>query len=117
VRQAASARLVVGMRFHSLVAAAVAGTPIVALDHEPKLGALAQRFGQATLVPGDGDQWTNRMVDALQRPGPDPAVVAEQVARADEAFRLLRLVLGGGDEPEARELVGLPLEPPVGQTA
>jgi polysaccharide pyruvyl transferase CsaB len=117
VRQAASARLVVGMRFHSLVAAAAAGTRAVAFDHEPKLGALAQRFGQLTLDPYDDVEWADRMVDALARPGPDPAVVAEQVALADEGFRLLRLVLGGGGEPEARELIGLPLEPPVEQTA
>jgi polysaccharide pyruvyl transferase WcaK-like protein len=117
VRQAASARLLVGMRFHSLVAAAAAGTRTVAFDHEAKLGALAQRFGQVTLHPADRAAWTRRLFEALDRPGPDPAVVAEQVALADEGFRLLRLVLGGGEEPEARELIGLPLEPPVEQTA
>jgi polysaccharide pyruvyl transferase CsaB len=115
-RQAAAVRLVVSMRFHSLVAAAAAGTRTVAVDHEPKLGALADALGQASLPP-HGEGWTRVLLDALHGPRPDADVVQEQVALAAEAFRLTRLVLDGGATPEAEELTGLPLEPGVQQIA
>jgi polysaccharide pyruvyl transferase CsaB len=116
-RQAAAARLVVGMRFHALVAAAVGGTRMVAIDHEPKLGGLARRFGQLSLSPR-GDAWDPTvLLDALSRPIPDPGVAAEQAALATEGFRLMRLVLDGGTTPEADQLIGLPLEPRFERTA
>jgi polysaccharide pyruvyl transferase CsaB len=115
-RQAAAARLVVSMRFHSLVAAATAGTRAVAVDHEPKLGALARALGQASLAPRD-DGWTRALHEALHGPRPDAHVVREQVALATEGFRLTRLVLDGGSTSDADELTGLPLEPSVQQIA
>jgi polysaccharide pyruvyl transferase CsaB len=115
-RQAAGAQLVVSMRFHSLVAAATAGTRTVAVDHEPKLGALARAVGQESLAPRD-DDWSNALHGALHGRRPDAEVVRAQVALAAEAFRLTRLVLDGGATPEADELTGLPLEPHVEQIA
>jgi len=44
-------RLVIGLRFHSLVAAAVAGVPFVAVAHEPKLAGLARRLEQEQVPP------------------------------------------------------------------
>jgi polysaccharide pyruvyl transferase WcaK-like protein len=117
VRQAAAARLVVAMRFHALVAAAVGGTRTVAVDHEPKLGALARRLGQVSRRPHPGVRWATVLSEALDGPVPDSAAIAEQAALATEGFRLLRLVLGGGGTPEATQLTGLPLEPRVEQTA
>jgi polysaccharide pyruvyl transferase CsaB len=116
-RQAAAARLVVGMRFHSLVAAAAAGTRMVAIDHEPKLGALARAFGQQASRPGTGTDWHVLLERALTGARPERAVRTEMTALADEQFRLMRLVLEGGGADDAEHLVGLPLEPRVEQTA
>ena len=41
--------LVVGLRFHALVAAGMAGTRFVAVAHEPKLAGLARRLGQVSV--------------------------------------------------------------------
>jgi polysaccharide pyruvyl transferase WcaK-like protein len=105
------------MRFHALVAAAAGGTRVVAVDHEPKLGALAHRLGQMSQRPHGDVAWGAVLSETLQRALPDPAAVAEQAALAAESFRLLRLVLGGGETPEAGQLTGLPLEPGFEQTA
>jgi polysaccharide pyruvyl transferase WcaK-like protein len=112
-RQAAAVRLVIGMRFHSLVATAAVGTRFLAIDHEPKLGALASRFAQVAIAPeADATALVTAMVDALAGPPPSASVARTQVALAAEGFRLLRLVLAGGASPEPEELTGLPLEPP-----
>ena len=41
--------LVIGLRFHALVAAGMAGTRFVAIAHEPKLAGLARRLGQVSV--------------------------------------------------------------------
>jgi polysaccharide pyruvyl transferase CsaB len=115
-RQAAAARLVIGMRFHSLVASAAAGTRFVAVDHEPKLGALAMRFEQRFVgADASADAFSEVVDGALAGPAPDPAVARAQVALAAEGFRLLHLVLAGGASPDTAELTGLPLEPPFAE--
>jgi polysaccharide pyruvyl transferase CsaB len=112
-RQAAAARLVIGMRFHSLVATAAAGTRFVAVDHEPKLGALAARFGQRALAPDvPADAFADAVSGALAGPPPSPGVVRAQIALSAEGFRLLHLVLADGALPDPAELIGLPFEPP-----
>ncbi len=112
VRRAGTSRLVVGMRFHSLVAAAAAGTPFLAIDHESKLGALARQFSQQS-VAGDAKpaQLTTAMFSALSGVKPSASAAQHERARAAEGFRLLRLLLEGGQTPELEELTGLPLEP------
>jgi polysaccharide pyruvyl transferase CsaB len=116
-RQAAGARLVVSMRFHSLVAAAAAGTRVVAVDHEPKLGALARAIGQESVALGADGRWPAALRGAVDGRRPDPGVRDEQVALATEAFRLTRLVLEGGVTSEVDQLTGLPLEPRIEQIA
>ncbi len=117
-RQLSRARLVIGMRFHSLVAAAAAGVRFVAVDHEPKLAALARRFEQPRVTPADRPaRMTEAIGLACDGPPPPEPVARNQVMLADEAFRLLRLVLEGGKAPAAEELSGLPLEPPVWEWA
>jgi hypothetical protein len=112
-RQAAAARLVIGMRFHSLVATAAAGTRFVAVDHEPKLGALAARFGQRTVAPdAPAVAFVDAVFGALAGPPPSAAAARAQVALAAEGSRLLHLVLAQGASPDPAELTGLPLEPP-----
>ncbi|HWB68245.1 MAG TPA: polysaccharide pyruvyl transferase family protein [Mycobacteriales bacterium] len=106
------ARLVVTARFHALVAAAAVGTPSLALTaHEPKSAALAARLGQpAVRVHADPQRLTDQVRDALTAAPASAAGVRAEVAAADEAFGLLRLVLTGGSVP-AEEISGLRLEP------
>ena len=107
----ASASLVLGLRFHSLVAAGAAGTRFVALAHEPKLAGLARRLGQvAVSVSEPSDALTRAVRHQLRRPGPSQEAVASQIAAAEESMDLLRVLLaaGGSDDPRA-EIEGLPL--------
>ena len=60
--------LVIAMRFHALVAAGMAGTPFVAIAHEPKLAGLARRLGQVA-VPAHASAAVLR---AAMRPRPRP---------------------------------------------
>jgi len=108
----ATAQLVIGMRFHALVAAAAAGTPFVAVDHELKLGAIARRFAQpAVALTESPARLATAVADALRGAPPGVSAVREQIALAEEGFRLMRLVLEGGSGPDSDELTGLPLEP------
>lgn len=105
----ATASVAVTGRLHGLMAAADARVPAVGVGSDPGLIGLARRLDQPWLPPGSapGDL---REALAAARPVPTAAVKAE-VARAEEGFRLLRLVLSGGAGEEAEALVGLPLGP------
>lgn len=109
----AGARLVVAQRFHALVAAASAGVPAIAYAHEPKLVGLARRLRQPSLTPGeDPARLGAAILDAARMAqAPSAAAVRSQVAAADEGFRLLRLVLDGGRNPDADTIGSLPLRP------
>ena len=107
-----SARVVVGLRFHSLVAAAAAGVPFVAVSHELKLAALARRLAQPAVAPSD---LTSGLPSALSRamndPAPSPRAIRGEIENADGAFGLLRVLLDGGQSPEAVHVDGLKLAP------
>ena len=109
----AEARLVVGLRFHALVAAAAAGRPFVAYAHEPKLAAAARRFGQPSVLPADGgDALAAVLLSAANNPAPPSlSAVRGEVARAEESMRLLRLVLSDGQAGEPESIGTLPLVP------
>lgn len=106
-----SARLVISARFHALVAAGAAGTPFIALAHEHKQRAIADRLGQPTLWAQATPAHARAvMQDALSVAPPAHAAVRAEIAAAEEAFGLLRLVLSGG-EMSAESISGLHLEP------
>ena len=109
----AGARLVVAQRFHALVAAASAGTPAIAYAHEPKLAGLARRLAQPTLSPGADPALLGAAIVDAARAGrrPNAAAVGAQKAAAEEGFRLLRLVLDRGRNPDADTIGSLPLRP------
>jgi polysaccharide pyruvyl transferase CsaB len=108
----AGARALVGLRFHALVAAAAAGTPFAALAHEPKLDGLARRLGQpAVSTAAAPEALTHAVRIAMEGPAPEPAAVRAERARADEGFRLLRVLLARGRSEEAAEIDGLDLRP------
>lgn len=92
-------RAVLGLRFHSLVAAGAAGRPFVAVAHEPKLAGLATRFDQIWVPPHASPAVLGHAIDrGFSRPAPERTVARLEAARAAEAFGLLRLVLTGGAE-------------------
>jgi polysaccharide pyruvyl transferase WcaK-like protein len=99
-------------RFHGLIAASAAGVPSVAVTHEAKLAALARRLDQRT-VPVDFTPaaLAGEVTAALGAPGPAPAAIKEEMEKADEGFRLLRVLLAGGRSDEADSLGALPLAP------
>jgi polysaccharide pyruvyl transferase WcaK-like protein len=108
----AEAGLVVGLRFHALVAAAAAGTRFVALAHEPKHAALARRFGQRAVGTGEASAaLTRAILDAFERPAPSRATVQSQIEAAQAGLQLLRVLLAAGDASAADEIEGLPFSP------
>jgi polysaccharide pyruvyl transferase WcaK-like protein len=109
----ASARLVFGLRFHSLIAAAAAGRPFVAYAHEPKLAAVARRLGQPAVFPAQGgDALAPVLLRAAHRASaPSMSAVRGEIARAEESMRLLRLVLSDGAAGEPESIGTLPLQP------
>lgn len=106
-------RVVVGMRFHALAAAASAGVPFVALAHSPDVRALAERLGQPCVALEEGGAalaWT--ISDALLDGMPaTSAAVREQITAAEEGFRLLRILLAHGESDEVDQITGLTLAP------
>lgn len=113
-RTFASASVVVGFRFHSLVAAAAAGASFVAVDHEAKLGALARRLDQPRVdVRADAATLAGTVLRTADAPPPSRTAIDAEVEAARETFRLLDLVLTGGrsEDTSPMQLDGLPLEP------
>ena len=108
----AGARLVLAQRFHSLVAAAAAGVPTLAVAHEPKLAGLARRLEQPT-VAADAAPATlaAAVLDAVDGPPAAPEAMHRERVHAEEGFRLLRVLLARGRSDEAVEVDGLPLRP------
>jgi polysaccharide pyruvyl transferase WcaK-like protein len=107
-----TAHVVLSLRFHALLAAASAGVPFVAMAHEAKLAGLARRLHQSAVGPEEPPRRvTEAILAAGNGPPPRPAAVRAEIARAEESFRLTRLLLNRGRSPEAAEVTGLPLVP------
>ena len=108
----AGARLVFGLRFHSLVAAAAAGVPFLAFAHEPKLAAAARRLGQPAVDSAAPPRAvTTALLAALDGPAAAPDAVRRERERAEGGFRLLRVLLTRGRSAEAAAVDGLALRP------
>ncbi|MBW8824991.1 MAG: hypothetical protein JF603_01385 [Acidobacteria bacterium] len=108
---AASGGVAVVCQLHALIAAAAAGVPAVAVGDEPGLEPLARRLRQPW-VPWDVDgPALDAAVGATSAAGPPAAAVKAEVALAEEAMRLLRIVLSRGETDEMETLVGLPMGP------
>jgi polysaccharide pyruvyl transferase WcaK-like protein len=106
------ARLVRAQRFHSLVTAASAGVPALAVAHEPKLAGLARRLGQPTVDAGAAPQdFAAAVLGALDAAPASVAAVRRERAAAEDGFRLLRVLLAGGRSHEAVDIEGLALRP------
>lgn len=108
----AESRVVLGMHFHALLAAASAGSRFVALSATPGPRGLAHRFEQPALGPDSApERLAEAVLAAAAGPRPNPATVRSEIASAEEGFRLLRLLLNGGAGDDVDEITGLPLRP------
>jgi polysaccharide pyruvyl transferase WcaK-like protein len=106
------ARLVLAQRFHALVAAAGAGVPALAVAHEPKLEGLARRLEQpAVAADAPPSTLAGEVLRAVDRPPAAPEAIERERASAEEAFRLLRVLLARGRSEEAVDVDGLALRP------
>lgn len=112
------ADLVVGMRLHSLVFAASAGVPAVAIDYDPKVRAMAQRIGNAYVVSVDAppEELARVVLDAWRRRDEIRAALSSQVPdlrrQAREAAELaLSPVLGPRAPKQTRaRVLGVPVD-------
>jgi polysaccharide pyruvyl transferase WcaK-like protein len=103
---------VLGLRFHSLIAAAAAGAPFLAFAHEAKLAAVARWLGQPVVDPAAPPcVLTEALLAALDGPPPTADVVRRERERAEDGFRLLRVLLARGRSEEAPAVDGLALRP------
>lgn len=106
------AGLVLALRRHTAIAAAIGGVPSLAIAHEPGLADLARRLGQPWIAAtSEPDELAAAIRDALDHQAPSRSAIRGQVASAEEGFKLLRLLLSHGDSDEANDLTGLRLEP------
>jgi polysaccharide pyruvyl transferase WcaK-like protein len=106
------AAAVVALRFHAVPAAAAAGVPLVAYAHEPKLAGGARRLGQHTVAPdAPPEQLAERVMAAVDAAPARAEVVEAERTRAEDGFRLLRVLLARGRSTEAAEVDGLSLRP------
>ena len=106
--------VVVALRRHALIAAAIAGSPALAVVREPGLAALAKRLGQPT-VPAHAPppELAAATLEALGHPAPTRGAIRGEMASAEESMRLLRVLLSRGELDEVHDLTGLPLKPTV----
>jgi polysaccharide pyruvyl transferase CsaB len=108
----AGARLVLAQRFHSLVTAASAGVPALAVAHEPKLAGLARRLDQPTVAAdAPPPHLAAAVLGALDSAPASAAAVRRERAAAEDGFRLLRVLLARGRSDEAVDVEGLALRP------
>jgi polysaccharide pyruvyl transferase WcaK-like protein len=108
----AGARLAVCLSSHAMIAAAAAGTPLVAIAHQLKLIGLARRLKQpAVPLTADPALIAEMLLSGLGAQPASPHVVRAEIARAAEGFRLLRLLLTHGTLSDLDSLDGLSLVP------
>lgn len=106
------AAVVLALTYRALHAAAVAGVPVVVLADEARTAGLARRLQQPFLSSDSTpSHLAEVVVDTMSRVGASPAMVKEEVARAEAGFDLLRLVLSGGVGNEAVEMDSLTFGP------
>ena len=95
--------LVVGLRFHALVAAGMAGTRFLAVAHEPKLAGLSRRLGQVSVpVHATAEVLHGAVAHALAHDPVRTTAVERRGRRAERSFGLLRLLLVGRRGRRAR---------------
>jgi polysaccharide pyruvyl transferase WcaK-like protein len=108
----AACRLVVSFRYHALIAASIAGTPFVSYGHEAKLIGLSRRLRQPCVSKRLGPEALTETIRlSLDNEPAAPDTIAREIDAAHEGFRLLRLLLDGGEETNPEDVGGLHLAP------
>lgn len=100
--------LVIGMRLHALIFAALSGVPMVGLSYDPKIDAFLEALGQRPVGTTDAlslSEVTSRLDDAWERRGAIREEMARRLTalrgRADENAALAAQVISG--RPRAGE--------------
>jgi len=113
----AQADLVVGMRLHSLIFAASAGVPAVAIDYDPKVRAMAERAGYGHVVSVDAspEQIIQVVLDAWKQRDMVRVELARRVPglkrQAHEAARLaLSPIVDRQEERGRARVLGVPVD-------
>ena len=112
------ADLVVGMRLHSLIFAASAGVPAVAIDYDPKVRAMAERTSNAHVVSVDAppEELIQAVLDAWRQRDEIRAELALGAAdlrgQAREAARLALspVIDRQGQEHVRASVLGVPVD-------
>ncbi|HEV3000732.1 MAG TPA: polysaccharide pyruvyl transferase family protein [Solirubrobacteraceae bacterium] len=88
LEECAAADAIVAMRYHALVAAALARRPAVAIAYEPKVRSLAEELGVPIVEPDD-HELARRVAEELEAgpPAPDEATVDRLRRRAEAGLR------------------------------
>ncbi len=105
-----AAQLVVGMRLHSLIFAASAGVPAVAIEYDPKVRALCERVGTRHLLPAgvSGDvlyETIARAWSVRERLRAEQALSVDELREGARAAteQVLSPVMGRGGAPRGRK--------------
>ena len=102
--------LVIGLRFHALVAAAMAGTRFLAVAHEPKLAGLSRRLGQVSVpAHATSDVLRGALQHALDHDPVSPDAVQAQIVGARRSLELMGLLLDDAMVEGPQTVAGLPL--------
>jgi polysaccharide pyruvyl transferase WcaK-like protein len=110
--EAIRAQVVLGLRRHALIVAASVGTPAVTMTDEPETVNLARRLGQASLpLAAAPEAIAASVTAATQHRAAGADAIGHERAAAQEAFRLLRLLIEADESEEDRHLAALPLMP------
>jgi polysaccharide pyruvyl transferase WcaK-like protein len=116
VRTFATDRLVIGLRFHALVAGALAGARLLALASEPKHVGLARRLEQASVPPHTTEPILRSTVAWALRNEPASAqLVRREIVASAHGLEMLELLLRGGAVKEPQRLPAMALASGVGR--
>jgi len=84
-----SARLVVGMRLHSIILATAVGTPWVSINYDPKVRAFAQYAGQNRFSLEVSQVSSQRLAELTQIATADEGAISSALNLASDKFRAL----------------------------
>ncbi len=89
--------LVVALRFHAILAAALAGVPSMAISHEPKLAGLSRRLRQlAVPAHSSSDVLSAAVRHSLAGQPATAEVIRSEMLAAEQSIDLLRMLADRG---------------------